>query len=181
MSDVKKNQPTPVGVALEKARIRVGFSSEAAAMASGIPARELAQIESGLRLPKPDILKALSRIYGVDPMRFGTGRWVPRVPPRYDPEAGVIWLGYISIAYSHTVHGSDYLLRSIGGAIRTMRSLDSQMPIFLRSNDFEVFAELIDLDDPEIPQLMGHHLNQDAAHVDWLITELRKYDKTAKV
>lgn len=174
MSDEKKNQPTPVGVALEKARHRVGFSAEAAAMAVGISTRELAHIESGLRLPKPDVLKDLSRIYGVDHMRFGTGRWVPRVPPRYDADADILWLGYISIAFSQSVHSNDYLLRSVGGAIRTMRSLDSQMPIFMRSNDFAVLGELINLDDPELPQLMGHHLNQDAAHVDWLISQLRE-------
>lgn len=174
MTDQKKNAPTPVGVALEKARHRVGFSSEAASMAAGISTRELAQIESGLRLPKPEILKDLSRAYGVDPMRFGTGRWVPRVPPRYDAEAGVIWLGYISIAYSHTTHDNDYLLRSIGGAIRTMRSLDSQKPIFLRSNDYEVLAELIDLDHPQIVPDMMRNLNQDEEHVEWLIGALKE-------
>lgn len=174
MSDDKRNLPTTVGVALEKARHRVGYSEDAAAMAIGISNRELAQIESGLRVPKPDVLKAMSKFYGVDPMRFGSGRWVPRVPPRYDEEAGIIWLGYMSITFSKTLHDNEYLFRSVSGAIRTMRNLDGQLPVFIRSLDLGVLAELIDFSDPELPQIMGHHLNQDAAHVEWLLEQLQE-------
>jgi len=173
MSFDKAKFPTTVGDALEKARHRVGFSVESAATAAGISQRELGHIESGLRTPQPDVLKALARIYGVDPSRFGSGRWVPRVPPRYDVAGRTLWLGYVSIEFDPTIHDNNHLLQSVGGAIRTMRSLDSQMPAFLRSNEFALFARLLDLNDPELPQLLGHHLNLDSGHIEWLLEQFQ--------
>ncbi len=173
MSSEQAKLPPTVGHALEKARHRVGFSVETAADAVGISQRELGRIESGLRTAQHDVLKALARIYGVDHNRFGSGRWVPRVPPRYDEDKRVLWLGYVSIAFDRAVDGNDRLLQSVGGAVRTMRSLDSQMPVFLRNNEFAVYAELLDLDDPELPQLLGHHLNIDSGHIDSLMKQLR--------
>lgn len=173
MSLNKAKLPPTVGDALERARHRVGFSVESAAAAVGISQRELGHIEAGLRTPQLDVLKALARIYGVDHNRFGSGRWVPRVPPRYDAEEALIWLGYFSVTFDRSLHDNNYLLQSVGGAIRTMRSLDSQMPVFLRSNEFALFADLLDLEDAELPQLMGHHLNLDSAHIEWLIEQLK--------
>ena len=173
MSFEKAKLPPTVGDALEKARHRVGFSIESAAAAVGISQRELGNIESGMRTAQHDVMKALARIYGVDHNRFGSGRWVPRVPPRYDESQRVLWLGYMSIAFDSAVDGNDRLLQSVGGAARTMRSLDSQAPVFLRKNEYAVYAELLDLDDPELPQLLGHHLNIDSDHIDWLMKQLR--------
>jgi transcriptional regulator with XRE-family HTH domain len=173
MSFDKAKFPTAVGEALEKARHRVGFSIESASAAVGISQRDLGNIESGLRSPQHDVLKALARIYGVDHNRFGSGRGVPRVPPRYDEDQGVLWLGYVSITFDRAVHDNNHLLQSVGGAMRTMRDLDSQMPVIIRTTEFAIFADLLDLDDPELPQLLGHHLNVDSAHIVWLMEQLR--------
>jgi transcriptional regulator with XRE-family HTH domain len=153
---VEGSNEVPTGEALEKARRRVGFSVEGAAASLGVTTAALADFESGVRTPSEELISAMSKLYGVEKGRFASRPWVPRVPPRFDEETGVLWLGWCSIK---VVPGdNDHLARSVAAAIRTMRSLTDDSPVRLRSSDLQLLGRLFDLDDELLPDRLASYL-----------------------
>ena len=142
--------------ALTMARRRIGFSVDTAADALHIGIRELYHYESGFRTPSGELIAEMARLYGVEPERLGTREWVPRVPPRFDERASVLWLGWMPIEVKPG--DNEHLIRSVAGALRTMRSLDGSDPIFIRASELPLLAGLLDLDDPRLVDHLANYL-----------------------
>lgn len=169
----------PLGEALEKARIRVGFSVQAAASAVGVSETELAHYECGIRTPSADISAALARIYGVEPERLGHREFVARVPGRFNAEEGALWLGWCRINFDPLTDTNEHLLRSIGAALRSMRSLPETAPVFIRSQEIELFASLIDLTDENLAFLVMRYLRLSYSDTTSLIAEMWRQSMSA--
>ncbi len=157
-SDPKPQTRVPLGAALEKARVRVGFSVQTAAAAVGLSENELSHFECGIRTPTEEIAADLSRLYGVEPERLGHREFVARIPGRFDPDDGAVWLGWYRINFDPLEDANEHLLRSIGAALRSMRSLPENAPVFIRSQEIELFASLIDLTDENLAFLTMRYL-----------------------
>ena len=162
----------PLGQALEKARIRVGFTVQTAAAAVGLSESELSHFECGIRTPSAEISAELGRLYGVEPERLGHREFVARVPGRYDPEACALWLGWYRIDFTPLTDTNEHLLRSIGAALRSMRSLPETAPVFIRSAEIELFASLIDLTDENLAFLIMRYLRLSYADTAKLIASM---------
>ncbi len=160
----------PTGAALEKARRRVRYSPEAAASALGLTVRALGEYESGLRTPSDDLIDAMSTLYGVEPGRFASRPWVPRVPSRYDPDTGTLWVAWNAVQ----VKGMDNerLCRSIADAIRTTRSLSNTSPIHFRTSELPELAKLFDLHDDALPDLFMEFLRLSPSEALLLVSEM---------
>lgn len=163
----------PLGQALEGARRRVQFSTEAAADQLGIDTRELGLYESGLRTPRADLLEAMGELYGVDPSRFESRPYLPRIPPRIDREARTLELGWMTIDLAPADTSPDganhYLVRSIAGSLRSMRGLDVGQPVYLRRSEFPLLATLLDTNDDELAVLLMRYLSLSFQEVELLL------------
>lgn len=169
----------PLGEALEKARVRVGFSVPAAAAAVGLSETELSHFECGIRTPSADVSAALARIYDVEPDRLGHREFVARVPGRFHAEDGALWLGWYRINFDPLTGTNEQLLRSIGAALRSMRSLPETAPVFIRSQEIELFASLIDLTDDNLAFLTMRYLRLSYTATTGLIAEMWKQSMSA--
>ena len=160
----------PTGVALEKARRQVGFSAADAAARLGISPGSLGDFESGLRTPDAELISTMSELYGVEPGRFASRPWVPRIPPRYDAEAGVLWLGWNAIHIREK--DNEQIIRSVAAALRSMRSLADSSPVLLRSAELPLLSSLFDLNDLELEDLLMRYLNISPSDALGIINEM---------
>ncbi len=169
----------PLGEALEKARVRVGFSVPAAASAVGLSETELSHYECGIRTPSEEISAALARIYDVEPDRLGHREFVARVPGRFNAEDGALWLGWYRINFDPLTDTNEQLLRSIGAALRSMRSLPESAPVFIRSQEIELFASLVDLTDENLAFLTMRYLRLSYSDTTSLIARMWRQSMSA--
>lgn len=144
------------GEALFKARLRVGHSIESAAMSLHIPPSALADYESGIRTPGADLINEMADLYGVERHRLASREWVPQVPPEYNAETRMLSLGWHTIQ----VHPGDneHLIRSVAAVVRSMRSVPETSPLQLRGNELPLLAQLLDLDEPKLPDYLVYYL-----------------------
>ena len=174
--DETTGQEVPTGLALEKARRQVGFSTEDAAQHLGISLNALGDFESGLRTPNDELIAAMSRLYGVEPGRFASRPWVPRVPARYDANEGVLWMGWTA---RHVREGdNEQIVCAIAATLRTLRSLTDSSPVHLRPSELPLLARLFDLADPDLENIMMRHLNISPTDALGLINEMVVYSAT---
>ncbi len=169
MSEVRSHQ-VPTGEALEKARRRVRFTSEAASDALGISVRTLGDFESGLRTPSDAVVEAMLALYGVEIGRIVSRAWVPRVPPKYDREKQTLWLGWSAIHI--TENDNDQIVRSVAAALRSMRSLADDAPLQLRATDLPLLAQVLDLSDEELPDTFMKYLRLSPSDCLCLVNEM---------
>ncbi len=146
-----------VGAALEKARVRLGYSLETAASVLGISARLLNNIEAGLRTPTEGLLEVMCERYGLDRARLGTRAFVPRTAPYLSEDETILWMGWLPIQLPPG-YSVDYLMRALGSALRTMRSLGVCQPVYLRAADIPLLIGLLDVEDPDLARSMICHL-----------------------
>ena len=146
-----------VGAALEKARVRLSYSLETAASVLGISARLLNNIEAGLRTPTEGLLTVMCERYGLDRARLGTRAFVPRTAPYLSEDETILWMGWLPIQLPPG-YSVDYLMRALGAALRTMRSLDVSQPVYLRAADIPLLIGLLDIEDPDLARSMICHL-----------------------
>lgn len=166
-------QDVPTGLALEKARRRIGLRAMDAAARLGISPGVLGDFESGLRTPNDEIVAAMSALYGVEPDQFASRPLAPRTPPRYDSDAGVLWLGNNAIALRDGDH--EHVVRWLAAALRSMRSLPASSPVIPRTPDLELLSSILDLDDPELENVLMQHLNVSPSDALGLINEMVVY------
>jgi hypothetical protein len=95
-------------------------------------------------------------LYGVEPGRIVSRSWVPRVPPRYDPKTKTLWLGWNGICI--TEGDNEQIIRSVADALRSMRSVGHDTPLKLRATDLPLLAELLDLSDESLPDILMRYL-----------------------
>ena len=171
--DNSTRQEVPTGVALEKARRRVGFSAVDAATRLGISPGALGDFECGLRTPDVELINAMSELYGVEPGRFVSRPLVPRVSPRYDADAGVLWMGWSAIHIREK--DNEQIIRSVAAALRSMRSLADFGPVQLRTSELPLLSALFDLHDPELETLLMQHLNISPSDALGIINEMVFY------
>lgn len=171
------SQEVPTGLALEKARRQVGFSTFDAAQHLGISLQALGDFESGLRTPNDELIAAMSNLYGVEPGRFASRPWVPRVPARYDAKAGVLWMGWTAIHVGGK--NNEQIVCAIAATLRSLRSLTDTSPVHLRPSELPLLARLFDLADPNLENLMMQHLNISPNDALGLINEMVVYSATS--
>lgn len=147
----------PFGLALEKARVRLGYSIEVAAETLRVTPRTLGHIEAGLRTPTQSFVEAVCDAYGLQQDRLGTRGFVPRVEPHLSDDGQVLWLGWLPIQLGDNYSSND-LFQSIAATLRTMRTLSSHQPVYLRSADLPVLVGLVDIEDPDLVRVMISHL-----------------------
>lgn len=160
----------PTGLALEKARRRVGFSVDAAASSLGISVSALGDYESGMRTPSKDVIADMCRLYGVEAGRVASRPWVPRVPPRYDGDTDLLWIGWTSISVKEK--NNEHLLRAAAAALRDMRSLTDDSPVVLRSAELPLLSTLFDLNDEGLEDLLVRYLKIQPADALQIISEM---------
>ncbi|MEZ5343114.1 MAG: helix-turn-helix transcriptional regulator [Acidimicrobiales bacterium] len=166
------NGRVPLGEALRKARTRVGYGLEAAATAAGLSERELGDYECGIRTPNQAVSEALANIYGVEPERFGNREFVARVPGRYDSDKQILWLGWFRIDFNPATGTNEQLFRSVGAALRSMRSLSETAPVFIRQQEVAILAALLDLADADLAFLIMRYLRLSYAEASNLIERM---------
>ena len=176
----KSGGQVPLGEALHKARKRVGFSLQAAAAAAKVTESELANYECGLRTPDAETSAALAHIYGVEPERLGNREFVARVDGRFDNEKGIIWLGWFRIDFNPVNDSNEKLFRSVGAALRSMRSLSESAPVFIRQQEVALFAALLDLADPDLAFLTMRYLRLSYAEASGLIERMWEHSISSK-
>jgi transcriptional regulator with XRE-family HTH domain len=169
MSEVRSRQ-VPTGEALEKARRRVGFSSQDAADRLGLSARSLGDFESGLRTPSESVVEAMLELYGVEAGRIINRPLVPRVPPRYDRETQTLWMGWSAIHI--TENDNDRTLCSVAAALRSMRSFDHDQPLQIRAADLPLLAEILDLHDENLPDILMRYLRVSPTECLYLVNQM---------
>ncbi len=172
MSD-STTREVPTGLALEKARRRVGFSAPDAAARLGINPGLLGEFENGIRTPDQELIAVMSQLYGVEPGRLASRPLVPRVPSRYDSDAGVLWMGWSSIQIREK--DNEQIIRSIAAALRSMRSLADFSPVLLRSTELPLLSSLFDLHDLELEDLLMRYLNVPPSDALGIVNEMIVY------
>ena len=136
--------------ALQKLRLIRGHTLERAAAALDITPRELRAIESGSAHPEPEMIETMADLYRIDPARLGTGVMVERSDPAIDPEACVIWLGWLPIEYESNLATNREILDSVADGIRLLRSADPTASVQMRSEELDLVLTLVDLSDENL-------------------------------
>lgn len=170
--DQGAEQPSyPMGEALRSARLRMGWSVEAAAAELRLSARVLHHIEAGIRVPTGELLDTITELYGIDADELDTRLAAPHVPPSYDTESQTLWLGWMPVIIGDNAD-NDTILSCISSALRTMRKVADHQPVYIRDREIPILADLMDLDDEDLPFLTMSHLGYTWVEATTLVGEL---------
>lgn len=156
-----KRGTMPIGVLLELARKRAGYSEAGACGALRITERELARYESGVRTPSESLLEEFSELYDAD---FSGER------PATD---GQLRLGWADIDVADCADNECRLAR-IAATLRAIRRVDNEVPLVIRVEEMPVLATALDLDDPDLTERIERWLALAGPAAGALAADLRR-------
>jgi len=136
--------------AFSKIRQVRGCSLEGAAEHLGLTPRELVAIESGSIHPAPELIDQMAEYYNIDADRLGTGVMIHRSEPGIDPEACIIWFGWLPIDYGSNLASNETILNAVVDGVRLLRSVGPTASVQMRANELDLVLTLLDLSDPEL-------------------------------
>lgn len=136
--------------AFAKIRSVRGHAIGDAADLLGLTPRELRAIESGSSHPDPELIGRMATYYGIDADRLGTEVMIHRSDPGIDPEACVIWFGWLPIEYGSNLATNEEILESVANGVRLLRSVGPTASIQMRSSELDIVLTLLDLSDEDL-------------------------------
>lgn len=151
----------PIGTLLELARKRAGYSESAASRVLAISEYELARYETGLRTPSSALLQEFSLLYDAD-LTGGDG----------PVEEGKLHLGWADIDLTDCVD-NESRLRRIATTLRSIRRVDVDVPLVIRTDELGLIASALDLDDPQLTDQLGVWLALSPSDASELADRLR--------
>jgi len=146
VSDVDTISPRLCDAFMKVRQIR-GFTLDQAALALEITPRELRGIESGSAHPEPEMIRRMADHYRIDAERLGTDVMIHRSDPAIDPEACVIWFGWLPIEYGSNEATNQEILGAVANGVRLLRSNDPTASVQMRSEELDLVLTLLDLTD----------------------------------
>lgn len=132
----------PIGSLLELARKRAGYSESAACRVLNITEYELGRYESGVRTPTASLLEEFARLYEAD------------LTGEHAPEDGRVQLGWADIDLGGCAD-NDSRLRRIAATLRSIRRVDVDVPLVIRTAEIAIVARALDLTDPDLVEQLG--------------------------
>lgn len=162
----------PVGALLERARRRLGYSSEAVCQALWLSDIELDHYESGVRQPSPNIVAALAEFYGIDHERFGAGAHADLRRSGNRANRDLLWLGWAAVDLTEADGTVEFVVRGIAQTLRSMRSLSETDPISIRNEELVTIGSAIDLEAEGLPAALQKWFRLSEAEVSQLIARL---------
>lgn len=148
-SDIDTISPRLCDAFVKVRQVR-GFTLDQAAAGLDITPRRLRAIESGSLHPDPDMIHRMAEHYRLDADRLGTGVMIERSEPAIDPEACIIWFGWLPIEYGSNLASNRSILDAVANGVRLLRSADPTAPVQMRWAEFDLVMTLLDLDDDEL-------------------------------
>lgn len=136
--------------AFAKIRQVRGHSISDAAQHLDLTPRELTAVESGSIHPKPELIDRMAEYYGIDAERLGTDVMIHRSDPGIDPEACIIWFGWLPIEYGSNLASNTSILEAVATGVRLLRSLGPTASVQMRSNELDIVMTLLDLGDDDL-------------------------------
>lgn len=150
----------PIGPLLERARRRAGYSESAACLALNITEYELGRYESGMRTPSRALLEEFAILYEAD---FGGEHAVGE---------GHLRLGWADIDLADCTDNASRL-RRISASLRSIRRVDVDVPLVVRTDELALFAEALDVEDPQLVELLAEWLTLSETQASELAARLR--------
>ncbi len=169
----RENSQVAIGLALEKARRRMGHTAAGAAGALRISERELGHFESGLRTPSAGMLMEMAELYGTKVAAFGSRDLALRLPPYIDYGEKILWIGWTPVRLDCGSADNTHVVRSIASALRSMRSLSETRPVYLRANEIPLIGSLLDLEDPDLAATMMHYFGFTYVEAEAVLMRMR--------
>lgn len=162
--------------AFAKIRQVRGCLLEDAAAAFAISPRELTAIESGSLHPDADMIQKMADFYGIDAERLGTDVMIHRSEPAIDPQACIIWFGWLPIEYGSNLASNETILNAVADGVRLLRSVPPTASVQMRTVELDLVLTLLDLGDQDlIPSAVR------AFRLPWKQTERLINDSKARV
>mgnify|MGYP000082091381 CR=1 FL=1 len=136
--------------AFAKIRQVRGHAIDEAATGLDLTPRELRAIESGSSHPDPDLIDRMAAYYDIDAERLGTDVMIHRSDPSIDPEACIVWLGWLPISYGSNLATNEEILESVASGVRLLRSVGPTASVQMRSSELDIVLTLLDLSDKDL-------------------------------
>lgn len=136
--------------AFAKIRQIRGRPVEEAAAELGVTPRDLVAIECGSIHPDPDLIERMAAYYDIDAERLGINVMIPRSDPGIDPEACIIWFGWLPIEYGSNLASNEEILDAVACGVRLLRSVGPTASVQMRSSELDLVLTLLDLTDEDL-------------------------------
>lgn len=162
---IEKPDPTKrggltIGPLLELARRRAGYSESAACLALNITEYELGRYESGMRTPSQALLEEFAVLYDAD------------FSGEEAPGERHLRLGWADIDLADCTDNTSRL-RRISASLRSIRRVDVDVPLVVRTDELPLFAEALDIEDPELVGQLSEWLALSETQASELAERLR--------
>lgn len=162
--------------AFAKIRQVRGCAIEQAASSLGLTPRELRAIESGSIHPDAELIERIAEYYNIDAERLGTDVMIHRTDPGIDPEACIIWFGWLPIEYGSNLASNETILNAVADGVRLLRSVGPTSSVQMRGSELDLVMTLLDLSDDD---LIPHAVR--AFRLPWKRTEELINESKARV
>jgi transcriptional regulator with XRE-family HTH domain len=150
----------PIGSLLELARKRACYSEAAVCRVLNITELELGHYESGVRTPSKSLLEEFSLLYEADFIG--------------EPSAGEgkLQLGWADIDLAECTDNESRLIR-IAATLRSIRRVDVDVPLVIRTDELARLNDALDIEDPDLVELLEKWLALPASEASELVERLR--------
>lgn len=177
LSDVDTISPRLADALLKVRQIR-GLTLDEAARQLEVTPRELRGIESGSAHPDPEMIARMAALYALDADRLGTDVMVHRSDPAIDPEACIIWFGWLPIEYGSNAASNGEILDAVANGVRLLRSADPTASVQMRSEELDLVLTLLDLGDDNLIPDAVRAFRLPWKRIEELISESRERVRT---
>ncbi len=164
--------------AFAKIRQVRGYAIADAATELGLTPRELRGIESGSSHPEPELIERMARFYRIDAERLGTDVMIHRSDPGIDPDACIVWFGWLPIEYGSNFASNDDILNAVADGVRLLRSVGPTASVQMRASEFDIVLTLLDLSDEDLIPKAVRAFRLPWRRTEELITESRARVRT---
>ena len=93
---------------------------------------------------------------------------------RFDPVHSILWIGGTPLPFRPGTNRNAELIELLGLTIRSLRGLGEDEPCLLRRSEYDVLAQLLDLDDPELRSTIRIHLGLSRRQAGDTVMRLRR-------
>ncbi|MEZ5340984.1 MAG: helix-turn-helix transcriptional regulator [Acidimicrobiales bacterium] len=169
-----------LGLTLERARKRLGISSDTVCRELWLTDRELNQYESGLRIPPATVVERLAEFYGLELEQLQAGTPSRFNPAANDGESDRLWMGWTPVELETVGPENAARLRAVAQAVRFMRGLSERDPIVVRGDEVHVMAKVLDVYAADLAHDISDWFALDQSDAEELVAKLRYASDTIK-